>query len=120
MERRLAAFGWMGVEMERNKQGRLGTCSKRAGGQSSFPGLERGAGNAFTCTEGGDGLATGGMPLEALSPGAFQVEVFGACHELAPGLVEGKQPRRIADVARLVLPCAYPPLISLRRFPAGS
>ena len=34
IERRLAAFGWMGVEMERNEQGRLRACSKRAGGQS--------------------------------------------------------------------------------------
>ena len=112
MERRLAAFGWMGVDMERNKQGRLRACSKRTGGQSSLPGLERGTGNAFTCTEGRDGLATGGMPMEALSPGAFEVGVFGACHGLAPGLVEGKQPRSITGVARLVLPCAY-------AFPAG-
>jgi hypothetical protein len=102
MERRLATFGWMGVEVERNEQGRL-----RPSGQSSLPGLEGGTGDAFTCAEGGDGQATGGLPLEALSPGAFEVEVFRACHELTPGLVKGDQPSRIAAVARLVLPGAY-------------
>jgi hypothetical protein len=107
MERRLAAFRWMGAEVERNEQGRLWAYGKRPSGQSSLPGLKRGTGNAFTCAKGGDGQATGGLPLEALSPGAFEVGVLGACHELAPGLVKGYQPSRIAGVARLVLPCAY-------------
>jgi hypothetical protein len=41
-------------------------------------------------------------PLEALAPEAFEVGVFGARHGLAPGLVEGYQPNRIATLARLV------------------
>jgi hypothetical protein len=40
-------------------------------------------------------------------PDAVEVGVFGACHELAPGLEKGDQPRRIPAVARLELPCAY-------------
>jgi hypothetical protein len=107
MEMGLAGLGWIRVELERNEEGWLRTCGKRASGQSSLPGLERGRGNAFQSTEGGDGQATGGLPLEALSPEVFEVGVLGTRHELAPGLVEEYQPNRIATVARLVLPGAY-------------
>jgi ThiF family len=42
-----------------------------------------------------------------LSPEVFEVGVFGTCHGLAPGWVEGYQPSSITTVARLVLPGAY-------------
>jgi hypothetical protein len=45
--------------------------------------------------------------MEALPPDAFEGEVFGSCHGLAPGLEKADQPARIPAVARLVLPCAY-------------
>ena len=106
----------MGVELERDEQGRLRACGKRPSGESSLPVLERGGGNAFTRAEGGDRQATGGLPLEALPPGAFEVGVLGACHELAPGLVVGDQPARIAAVARLVLSSALPDVCSDETF----
>ena len=96
-----------GIEVERNEQGRLGTCGKRPGREPSLPGVERGGGDTFTRAEVGDRQAAGGLSSEALPPGAFEIEVFGACHELAPGLEKGDQPSRIAAVARLDLPCAY-------------
>jgi hypothetical protein len=107
MEEWLCGLGWIRVEVEGDEQGWLRAWGKRPSGESSFPGLERVRGDAFVSTECGDGQATGGVPLKALSPGAFEVGISGACHELAPGLVEGYQPNRIAAVARLVLPCAY-------------
>jgi hypothetical protein len=103
----LGELGWIGVEVERDEQGWLRAWGKRPSGESSFPGLERGQGNAFLSAEGGDGQATGGLPLEALLPEAFEVGVLGTWHEMAPGLVEGYQPNRIATVARLVSPDAY-------------
>ena len=33
---------------------------------------------------------------------AFEMGIFGACHELAPGLEKGDQPSSIAALARLV------------------
>jgi hypothetical protein len=107
LEMWLGDLGWIGVEMERDEQGWPRAWGKRPSGESSLPGLERGQGNAFLSTEGGDGQAADGLPLEALLPEAFEVGVFGACHELAPGLVEEYQPNSITTVARLVLPSAY-------------
>jgi hypothetical protein len=103
----LASFGRMRFEVEGNEERWVVAWWKGSSGESSFPGLERGTGETFLSTEGGDGQATGGLPLEALSPDAFEGGVFGTCHELAPGLVEGYQPSSITIVARLVLPGAY-------------
>ena len=94
--------------MERDEQGRLGGGGKRSGGEPSPPGVERGGGDPLTRAEFGDRQAAGGLPPEALPPGVFETEVFGTCHELAPGLEEGDQPSSIAALARLVLPCPYP------------
>jgi hypothetical protein len=107
LQRWLGGLGRIGVEVKRDEQGWLRAWGKRPSGESSLPGLERGGGNAFLSTEGGDGQATGGLALEALSPEVFEVGISGACHEGAPGLVEGDQPNRIAAVARLVSPDAY-------------
>jgi hypothetical protein len=63
MEKCLAGLGWIGVELERNEEGWLRACGKRPSGQSSLPGLERGRGNPFKSTEGGDGQATRAVPF---------------------------------------------------------
>jgi hypothetical protein len=89
-ERHLVSNEWKGIESQRNKQGRpwLWVCGKRMSGQSSLPDLERSAGDAFTCTERGDGETTCGLSLEALSPLVLEIGISGACHEQVPGLVE--------------------------------
>src|SRR5262249_27005509 len=100
---------WTGVrvELEGNEQGRLGTYGKRPSRELSFPGAERGTGDPLTRAELRDRQTTGELSPEALPPGRCKVEVFGACHELAPGLEKRDQPSSIAAVARLDLPCAY-------------
>ena len=45
--------------------------------------------------------------MKALPPGVCEIQVFGSCHERAPGLEKGDQPSSIAAVARLDLPYAY-------------
>ena len=89
------------------RTGRLGPCGKRPSREPSLPGLERGTRDPFTCAERGDRQTAGELSVEALPPGVCEIQVFGACHERAPGLGEGDQPSSIATVARLDLPCAY-------------
>src|SRR5262245_26115675 len=93
----------VGIELQGNEQGRLGTCGKRPSNELSFPGAERGTGDSLTRAELGNRQTTGELSPEALPPGVCEIEVFGACHELAPGLEKGEQPSRIAAMARLDL-----------------
>src|ERR1700734_4448500 len=95
------------MAVKRNEQGRLWTCGKRSSGEPSLPGVEGGGGDPFTCAERGDREATGSLSEQALPPGAFELGIFGSCHERAPGLEERDQPSSIAALARLVLPYAY-------------
>src|SRR3954469_23260051 len=98
------AVEWRFFEVERNEQRRVAARGHRPSGEPSLPVLERWAGNAFTRAKRGDRQATGGVPLEALSPESLEVGILGSCHRLAPRLGKGDQPARITDVARLDLP----------------
>ena len=55
----------------------------------------------------GDRHTAGELSVKALPPGVCEIQVFGSCHERAPGLEKGDQPSSIAAVARLDLPYAY-------------
>jgi hypothetical protein len=72
-----------------------------------LPGVECGGRYTFTRAKRGDRQAAGTLALVMLPPGAFAIEVSGACHELAPELEKGDQLGRILDVARLDVACAY-------------
>jgi hypothetical protein len=50
------------------------------------------------------------LPPEAQPPGVFEAEVLRTCYRLIPGSEEPVQLSSLADLARLVSPCAYPSL----------